>query len=328
MTDTPPGPPMDADVRALADQIAAILPSGLSGLGVEGVRQFGAQLDAQAPEPPQVFSVTEHEADGQQGSVRVRLYRPQSSAAIPVLLYIHGGGWTFGSIDGGIDYLCRSIVERNAIAVASIDYRLAPEHKFPAAIEDVSTALEWLRNNATELRIDPSNIAVGGDSAGGNLSAAITHLDRGAEPPLAAQVLLYPATEYMVPRPSWTENAEAPVLTSADTAWFWDQYLCTPDDQHDVRAVPATATDFANLPPALVIVAGHDPLRDDGLHYASLLDGGGTPTRSLRLDGTVHGFIAVPGLQSFEQGLDAIATFLHQALRTTECGAVHSAATE
>ena len=306
--------PLDPDAQAVADQLAAVLPAGLSGLGVDGVRAFGEQTSTQTPPAAEVHQVSEHQAPGPHGDVRVRLYRPESDTPVPVLLYIHGGGWTMGSIDGGVDYLVRDIVRTIGIAVASVDYRLAPEHKFPIPVEDSQAALAWLRDNASDLGLDLSRIAIGGDSAGANISAAITHLDRGNATPLAAQVLLFPATEYAIYRPSWMENANAPLLTTADTIWFWGQYLRTEADRTDPRATPANADSFADLPPALVVVAGHDPLRADGLHYAALLDSAGTPLEIARFEGSFDGVIVMPALAAYSRGLDTITVFLDKVL--------------
>lgn len=307
---------LDPDAQAVADQLAAALPGGLSGLGVAGVREFGRQSDAQTPAGPEVHTVADHRVAGPHGEIPVRLYRPQTEQPLPVLLYIHGGGWTFGTLDGGVDHLCRTVAAEAGVAVLSVDYRLAPEYKFPVPVDESVAVLSWLREQATELGVDPTRIAIGGDSAGGNISAAITHLDRGHDAPLAAQVLLYPATEYAVERASWTENANAPVLTAQDTLWFWDQYLQSADDQTDPRATPANADDFGGLPPALVIVAGHDPLRDDGLHYAELLAGSGTSVQTLRLDGVFHGFMTMPGLQAQARGVNEVCSFLRSTLHS------------
>lgn len=302
--------PLDPDARAVADQLAAVIPGGLSSLGVAGVREFGRQRDAQTPAGPDVHAVTDDQVDGPHGNIPVRVYRPESDTPTAVLIYVHGGGWVFGTLDGGVDHLCRSIVSTTGVAVVSVDYRMAPEHKFPVPVDETAAVLAWVRGEAGDLGFDSSRIAIGGDSAGGNISAAITHLDRGADSPLAAQVLLYPVTEYGVERPSWIDNAEAPVLTARDAPWFWTQYLRTDADRSDPRATPANSDSFAGLPPALVITAGHDLLRDDGLHYAELLDGAGTPVRVERLDGTFHGFMTVPGLASYDRGVKAIAAFL------------------
>ncbi|MDL9946540.1 alpha/beta hydrolase [Gordonia sp. ABSL11-1] len=290
------------------------VPGGLSGLGVAGVREFGRVSDSQAPPGPAVHEVTERAVAGPHGDIPVRMYRPESSAPVPVLLYIHGGGWTFGSLNGGVDHLCRSIASAAGIAVVSVDYRMAPENKFPVPVDEVNAVLAWVRDRGRDLGVDTTRIAIGGDSAGGNISAAITHLDRGHESPLRAQVLLYPATEYAVERPSWIDNAQAPVLTVVDTLWFWDQYLTSTKDRTDPRATPANAASFGGLPPALVVVAGRDPLRDDGLNYAALLDKAGTPVEVLRIDGTFHGFMTMPGLHSYNQGLDAVSGFLTTVL--------------
>jgi acetyl esterase len=305
---------LDPDAQAVADQLAAALPGGLSGLGVAGVREFGRLSDAQSPPPPAVHSVTDHQVTGPHGPIGVRVYRPEATVPVPVLLYLHGGGWTFGTLDGVVDHLCRSISVAADIAVVSVDYHLAPEFKFPVPIDDAMAVLAWLREQAGRLGVDPARTAIGGDSAGANISAAVTHLDRGGEQPLAAQVLIYPATEYAVERPSWIDNADAPVLTVRDTLWFWDQYLRGEADRTDPRATPANSPAFTGLPRALVVVAGRDPLRDDGLQYADLLKDAGTPTQILRLDGTFHGFMTMPGLQSQARGVAAVVAFLADTL--------------
>lgn len=307
--------PLDQDAQVVAEQLAAVLPGGLSSLGVEGVREFGRHSDAQVPQGPEVHAIDNLSVDGPHGVIPVRHYRPAVDGPVPVLIYIHGGGWTFGSLEGGVDHLCRSVSATTGLAVVSVDYRMAPEHKFPIPVEECQAVLAWVRDNASELGIDTNAIAIGGDSAGGNISAAITHLDRGANQPLAAQVLLYPATEYAVQRPSWTENANAPVLTSEDTLWFWGQYLRSDEDQLDPRATPANAESFQDLPPALVVVAGHDPLRDDGANYAELLQNAGNEVRSVSLDGIFHGFMTMPGLQAQERGLAEVCKFLTNTLR-------------
>ncbi|EKT80807.1 lipase/esterase [Rhodococcus opacus M213] len=307
--------PLDADAQAFADQFAQIFPHGFAGLGVEGARQFIEQANAQTPPAASVRTVSEHQAPGPHGDIRLRLYRPESEKPLPVLMYLHGGGWTTGSIDGGVDYLVRDIVNATGIAVVSVDYRLAPGHKFPIPVEDCHAALAWLQNMAGSLGLDASRIAIGGDSAGANVSAAITHLERdSAAAPLIGQLLLFPATEYAVERPSWIDNTQAPLLTTNDTLWFWDQYLRTEADRKDPRATPANANSFAELPPALVVVAGHDPLRDDGLNYARLLTEGGTRTEVVRFDGGFHDFVLFPTLDAYPQALASITEFLKETI--------------
>ncbi|MFE3757977.1 alpha/beta hydrolase [Nocardia tengchongensis] len=308
------GVTLGADVEAVADLLATLLPEGLSGLGVAGVREFGRQMDAHIPPGPDVHTVTEHRVGGPHGEVPVRLYRPQSDSPLPVLLYIHGGGWTFGTLNGSVDHLCRSIASESGIAVVSVDYRLAPEHKFPIPVDESVAVLLWLREEAATLGVDSKRVAIGGDSAGGNIAAAITHMDRGNLAPLAAQVLIYPATEYAVERASWTEHANTPALTARDTLWFWDQYLRDETDRTDPRATPANAESFTGLPPAFVIVAGQDPLRDDGLHYAELLKQAGTSTQTECFDGAFHGFMNMPALAAYTRGVRAITRFLTTTL--------------
>ncbi|MFI6309815.1 alpha/beta hydrolase [Nocardia fusca] len=310
MSETTTHSPLDPDAQLVADRFAVALPAGLSGLGVQGVRTFSKQSDAGTPVPAEVQSVTEHNAAGPHGDVRIRLYRPDCADPLPVLLYLHGGGWTMGSIDGGADHLVRDIVTALDMAVVSVDYRLAPENKFPIPLEDCLAALRWVRANGQTLGLDTAAVAIAGDSAGANIAASITHLDRDAEHPLLAQILMCPATEYAVERPSWIDHADAPVLTAADTVWFWDQYLRTADDRTDPRATPANAESFSDLPPALVVVAGHDPLRDDGLHYGALLESAGVAVEIERYDGSFHDFVVMPALSAYTANLDTLTRFL------------------
>jgi acetyl esterase len=284
---------------------------GVAALGVDGVRALGVQMDAQAPRGAQVSRVSEHLVGGQYGQIRLRLYKPNSTKPLPLLVYIHGGGWTMGSIDGGVDHLCRDIVRMNGIAVASIDYRLAPENKFPIPVDECHAALKWLRSEAVSLGLDTSRIAVAGDSAGGNIAAVLSHLDKGEKTNrIAAQVLLYPVTEYKVERPSWTDDSRASVLSRHDVSWFWDQYLRSEADQAEPRATPANFESFEDLPPALIVVAGYDPLRDDGLHYAELLKRSGTPCDVAMFEGSFHGFMMMPALAAYSRGLASISKFL------------------
>ena len=306
---------LDLEVQNVIDVFAQAFPRGFAGAGVERVREFGRQGDALVPTGPAMHSVVNTDVPGVGGSsIPIRVYKPTSRGLLPVLIYLHGGGWCVGSINGSVDYLCRSIAAAADIAVISVDYRLAPEHKAPAAVEDVMAVLDFVRASPESEGLDSVRIAIGGDSAGANISAAVTHLDRDRGERLAAQILLYPATEYAVNRPSWVDNANAPILTAADTLWFWDQYLATPDDRRDPRMVPALSRSFKDLPPGLILVAEFDPLRDDGLHYAELLRSGGTEVRTQRYERACHGFMTMPGLRDQVHGVEIVASFLRDAL--------------
>ncbi|MCW0192322.1 MAG: alpha/beta hydrolase [Rhodococcus sp.] len=311
MTEVSLQTPLAADSQAVADMLAAVLPTGgLSGLSITDVRSALEQLGGQLPELPQVGDVLNHSVHANGVFFTVRVYRPDVDARpSPALLYFHGGGWATGGLDGGVDFLCRDIVSRNNIAVVSVDYRLAPEDKFPAAVNDAVAALSWVREHGPALGIDLNRLAVGGDSAGANIAAVLTHLDRGAMPALKSQVLFYPGTEYAIARPSWVDNEYAPLLTTAAVLWFFDLYA-TSDERSDPRVCPSLNESFVDLPQALVITAGHDPLRDDAIHYASLLERDGTFVKHINISDTIHGFMTMPNLSSYGTVIDMVTTHL------------------
>ncbi|WP_241740734.1 alpha/beta hydrolase [Streptomyces sp. L2] len=294
-----------------ADFLAEVLPQPLHTLGLDGVRKFTA------PQPPprltQVASVAEENATwagpaGTHSSVRVRVYRPRvprsGAAGLPCLLYLHGGGFTVGSLDG-VDEVCRLFSRHAECVVVSVDYRLAPEHPCPAAIDDTRTAHAWLVENAADLGIDSRRIAVGGDSAGGGLAAALClDLRDRALPQPALQVLVYPAVDDSFARPSWTEFADAPLMGAADAQWFWRQYVGDDGVAPSPLAVPFKAATLAGLAPAHIITAEVDPLRDDGEAYARRLDAEGVPVRHRRCPGVFHGFFTEVG--AFSKAAEAV----------------------
>jgi len=231
--------------------------------------------------------------------IALRSYRPNGVAReeiLPVLVYIHGGGWTIGDIDTH-DSLCRQLANGARCAVFSIDYRLAPEYPFPAAVDDCIRATSWIAGNAAVLSVDPRRIAIGGDSAGGNLAAviAIHARDKGG-PALAFQLLIYPATDQRCGFPSHQANGEGYLLTRASIDFFRGCYLPRPEDWNDWRASPLLAGDLSRLPPALVITAGFDPLRDEGRAFAERLAAEGTPATYKEYEDMVHGFILFGGV--------------------------------
>jgi acetyl esterase len=227
------------------------------------------------------------------GSIPMRVYRPWREAAAPAFIYFHGGGWVLGGLDSH-DHICRSLASAVPCTVFSVDYRLAPEHKFPAAVDDAFTATKWIADHAAELNIDPARIAVGGDSAGGNLATVVAHLAREhSGPRLVYQLLIYPATDMRMSAPSIEENAEAPVLNKAVMQWFVNHYLKDAADQANALASPLLATDLSGLPPAFIITAECDPLRDEGEAYAELLKREGVPVEVRRYAGMPHGFFSM-----------------------------------
>jgi acetyl esterase len=233
---------------------------------------------------------------GPGGALPVRIYVPFGNGPFPVLMYFHGGGWVIGDIESS-DGLCRTLAGEAACIVVSVDYRLAPEHRFPAAAEDAYHATLWVATEASRFGGDPSRIAVSGDSAGGNLAAVVALMarDRG-KPPLKFQLLIYPVTDAGCDTPSYSENSEDYFLTKEAMLWFWGHYAPTQADRSHPYASPLRASNLADLPPALVITAEYDPLRDEGEIYASRMRAAGTPVECTRYDGMIHGFFTMSGL--------------------------------
>lgn len=248
------------------------------------------------PVPPEVGLVRELQMIGPRGPIQLRLYRPLGSSAtiaLPVLVYYHGGGWVIGDLDTH-DSLCRALCNESGCAVVSVDYRLAPEHRFPAAVDDALAATRWVRGQAAELKLDASRLAVGGDSAGGNLAAVVSIAARDSgDLPIAFQLLIYPATDQHRTAPSHTTNGEGYLLTRDTMDYFSGHYIADPAQYLDWRASPLLHTDLSKLPPALVLTAGYDPLRDEGAAYAEALTGAGNRASYVCFERQIHGFITM-----------------------------------
>ncbi|MFM9849601.1 MAG: alpha/beta hydrolase [Hyphomicrobiaceae bacterium] len=248
------------------------------------------------PDPAPIAEMRDLTAPGPAVPIAIRLYRARAAKTgetQPALIYFHGGGWVIGNLDSH-DGVCRGLSNGADCTVLSVDYRLAPEHKFPAAIDDAVAATEWIAENAKPLGIDANRLAVGGDSAGGNLAAvvALNARDRGA-PKLRFQLLIYPACDMSMTLPSISELAEQLPLTRSTMKWFIDLYLRNAADVGDWRASPLRAKSLANLPPAYVLTAGCDPLRDEGEAYAAALKAAGVAVEAKRFDGQIHGFMTM-----------------------------------
>jgi acetyl esterase len=249
------------------------------------------------PEPPELLSVAPLAIPAPQGSIPARLYTPKTlrkaNGLAPSLVFYHGGGWVIGNLETH-DVVCRKLAHEGELIVISVDYRLAPEHKFPAAIDDAIAATKWIADHATQLGIDPSRLMVGGDSAGGNLAAVVALAARdGDGPKLAGQVLIYPATDFAMKHPSHSEPETSILLTHSAIKWFCNHYLNGPGDIDNWKASPARAKTLAGLPPAYALTAGADPLRDEGDEYAKRLKEAGVAVTYRHFPGQFHGFFTM-----------------------------------
>ena len=286
---------LDPQARALLDlMIERGVPPTHTLAPSEARRFYLERRTVTQPAPAEVGRVCAAVADGPAGPVPLRIYEPaQAPAPHPVLVYFHGGGWTIGDLDTH-DVLCRQLCVAAGVAVVSVDYRLAPEHRFPAAFDDCLAATRWVQRHAAGLGLDASRLAVGGDSAGGNLAAAVSLALRDAGEPLPAfQLLIYPATDMRAVAPSHTANGQGYLLTADSVAYYRGHYLARQAEWADWRASPLLAADHSRLPPALVLTAGFDPLRDEGRQYADALSGAGTTAQYVCFERQIHGFITM-----------------------------------
>lgn len=270
------------------------------------------------PDAPGVGSVQDLQATGPAGPIPVRSYRPAGSSAadvLPVLVYFHGGGWVIGDLDTH-DVLCRQLCNLSGCAVVSVDYRMGPEHRFPAAVDDAIAATRWVRAQAQALKVDASRLAVGGDSAGGNLAAVVALAARDAgDLPIAYQLLIYPATDQRRGAPSHAANGQGYLLTKETMDYFHDHYLPDPRQDLDWRASPLLHANHAKLPPAFVLTAGYDPLRDEGLQYAQKLSEAGNRAALVNFERQIHGFILMGRvLDEANVAVQLCAAQLRQAL--------------
>ena len=288
--------PLDPKARALLDQMAADGGQPFSDLSVEDSRLAVLALSQLGGEPEPVAHVEDREIPGPAGAIPVRISTPAGNGPFPVLVFFHGGGWVVCDIDTH-DPVCRSLARAAECVVVSVGYRLAPEHKFPAAADDCYAAAQWVMNNTSLINGDAKRVAVGGDSAGGNLAAVVSLMarDLGGRAPIF-QLLVYPATDYLPSTPSYEENADGYFLTREDMVWFWNHYLRGEADAANPYVSPLRAASLAGLPPGLVITAEFDPLRDEGEMYAARLREAGVAAELVRYDGMIHGFFSMAGV--------------------------------
>jgi len=285
--------PLDPEAKMLLEQMTTVVRP-FDELSVEEARAAIATLSAAAGEGEAVARVENRTVPGPRGKIPVRVYTPAGRAPFPVLVYFHGGGWVIGSLETH-DGVCRHLANAAGAVVASVDYRLAPEHPFPASGEDAYAATRWVAANAAVIGGDAKRVAVGGDSAGGNLAAVVALMarDRGG-PQLVFQLLVYPVTDApSANTPSYRENADGYFLTAKMMHWFWNHYCGKNTDLSDPYLCPLRARDLKRLPPALVITAEFDPLRDEGEAYAARLREAGNQADLKRYPGMIHGFFGM-----------------------------------
>lgn len=309
-------PQLDPQARALLDLIAARGVPPVYTLSPPQAREaYALRGRLTKPDPPPVAQLGEHRIEAA-GGLRVREYRPHTSDApdaLPALVYLHGGGWTIGDLDTH-DVVCRALCNGASCVVLSVDYRLAPEARFPAAYDDSVAAFRWAAAQAAHLGIDPQRIAIGGDSAGGNLAAAASlGLAKDAVRPVF-QLLVYPATDQRVSAPSHASNGQGYLLTREAILWYRGNYLPDERDWLDWRASPLLAPSHAGQPPGLVLTAGFDPLRDEGRQYAQTLSSAGVAAQYVCFERQIHGFLTMGRLlREADTALDLCAAALRRA---------------
>ncbi len=298
------GMPLDPQAKAILDQLSGAEAPDVTTLEPSVVRQLFSTIGPSTA-VQEVAKVENRTIPGPAGRIPLRIYTPEGKGPFPVLVFFHGGGFVICDLDSH-DGLCRALTNSVGCVVVSVDYRLAPEAKFPAGPEDCHAATCWVGANAAQFGGDPGRIAIGGDSAGGNLTAVTSLMvrDRGG-PPLCYQLLVYPVADHAFDTASYEENAEGYLLSRDMMRWFWGHYLKDESDGANPLASPLRTTDLSGLPPAFVITAEFDPLRDEGEAYARRLREAGVPTELIRYDGMFHGFLSL--FELLDRGREALA---------------------
>jgi acetyl esterase len=290
--------PLQPQVKNLLDQIAQAKSAGAPGIEQMSVQENREGLLAfykdVTGEPQKVAKVEDIKIPVEDTEISLRIYTPEGKGPFPVFIYYHGGGWVLGDLNV-IDPILRAVTNSTECLVVSVDYRLAPEFKFPVGPEDCYSATKWVAENIAKYNGDPTRIAVGGDSAGGNLAAVVPLMakDRGG-PSIAYQILLYPVTDFSFDTQSYIENGKDHYLETPAMHWFADQYLNNEEEKRNPYASPLLAEDVSGLPPALVITCEYDVLRDEGEAYAARLREAGVSVEQTRYDGQIHGFFWMP----------------------------------
>lgn len=306
--------PLDPTYVKIRDYRVATGFTPLYTMTVDEARKADAETEAETwdwhEQPDEIFEL---EHTGPAGRLPLRVYRPRSDGPLPVLVYFFGGGFVVGSLDTS-DSICRALSTLVPCVVVSAGYRLAPEDRFPAAVDDCYAAVKWVAENASRVGGDGTRIAVGGDSSGGNLAAAVALMARDDDgPPIAAQVLVYPPTRVNADTDSMRDNRDPMFFNAISAGWFWEQYLTGPADERSPLASPLDAADHSGLPAALVMTAEYCPLRDEGDAYADALERAGVPVDHHYYENLPHGFLAMAAvLDTARDAMALIAAFLRR----------------
>ena len=297
-------------VKVLKDAESLGLPEYQDLSPTEARKQMLEQSPPVQPELS-VEKVVDRSVPGPGGEIPIRLYYPEGTAPYPTVVYFHGGGWVIGDLDTHHAF-CHALAKTSGCLVVSVDYRLAPEYRYPAAVEDSYAATCWVNENAERIQADPDRLAVCGDSAGGHLAAVVALMSRDRKGPrIDLQILIYPITDCSFDTPSYEENKEGYLLSRDLMKWFWNYFLNHESERDDPYVAPLRAQDFTGLPPALILTAGYDPLRDEGEAYAEKLQEAGVKVTLTRYPGMVHAFIRMTAvLDKANEALEEVADVL------------------
>lgn len=300
--------PLDPTVEAMLQQMADAGGPAMTEMSLSEAREMYRTMLAAMPKP-EITAVEERTA----GKIPVRIYKVSDQGDQPVVVYFHGGGWVIGDLETH-DSTCRQLAIAANCTVIAVDYRLAPEHPFPAAIDDCFAATQWVADHASSIGVDASKLAVAGDSSGGNLAACVCLRAREeSAPAIGFQLLIYPVTDARMESDSYEENKDGYLLTRESMEWFWNHYTGGKQVSNP-HASPSAASDLSKLPAACVITAEYDPLRDEGEAYGAALDAAGVSTKTVRFDGMIHGFFGMTDLlEGSRKAMDLAAAQLDKA---------------